>query len=338
MLICSLGCLGADGVGSAGNEQCAGCHPREHAGHRRTGMARALERADQGEILRSRPSMRLRVGAYSYRVERDGGRSVYRVSDGREEFRAPLQWAFGLGAAGQTYLFQRNGQWYESRVSFYKEANGLDLTVGAAASQPRSLEEAIGRPLSVKDARDCFDCHATGVGSSSVDVGRITPGVQCGRCHEKAVEHAASVLKKGTMRVMPARLKGRTAEESSEFCGQCHRTWATIAAEGPHHIGNVRFQPYRLANSKCYDTTDSRISCTACHDPHKTDTSDVAYQDARCRACHEGPAKKAGAKHCKTGGVNCSGCHMPKIEIKEAHHGFTDHWIRVVRPGEPPPY
>ena len=32
-------------------------------------------------------------------------------------------------------------------------------------------------------------------------------------------------------------------------------------------VANVRFQPYRLISSKCYDAEDSRIRCTACHDP-----------------------------------------------------------------------
>ena len=31
---------------------------------------------------------------------------------------------------------------------------------------------------------------------------------------------------------------------------------------------NVRFQPYRITNSKCFDADDRRIACTACHDPH----------------------------------------------------------------------
>ena len=52
------------------------------------------------------------------------------------------------------------------------------------------------------------------------------------------------------------KLSELSTEELSDFCGQCHRTWAQIAADGPHDINNVRFQPYRLANSKCYDPSD----------------------------------------------------------------------------------
>jgi hypothetical protein len=27
-------------------------------------------------------------------------------------------------------------------------------------------------------------------------------------------------------------------------------------------------------------------------------------------------------------------CHMPKVDVPEMHYAFTDHWIRIVRPGE----
>jgi hypothetical protein len=53
------------------------------------------------------------------------------------------------------------------------------------------------------------------------------------------------------------------------FCSECHSACAQIAANGPRGIQNIRFQPYRLATSKCYDAADKRISCTACHDPHR---------------------------------------------------------------------
>jgi hypothetical protein len=72
------------------------------------------------------------------------------------------------------------------------------------------------------------------------------------------------------------KLGQRTTEEMSDLCGQCHRTWLQIAADGPHDVNNVRFQP-------------------------------------------------------------CAICHMPKYEIPGSHNLFSDHRIRVVKPGEPYP-
>jgi hypothetical protein len=31
-------------------------------------------------------------------------------------------------------------------------------------------------------------------------------------------------------------------------------------------------------------------------------------------------------------------CHMPTVELPGAHFKFTDHRIRIVRPGQPYPY
>jgi formate-dependent nitrite reductase cytochrome c552 subunit len=30
----------------------------------------------------------------------------------------------------------------------------------------------------------------------------------------------------------------------------------------------------------------------------------------------------------------CVSCHMPKLEVPEMHHEFTDHKIRIVKPGD----
>ena len=107
---------------------------------------------------------------------------------------------------------------------------------------------------------------------------------------------------------------------------------------GPRGVVNVRFQPYRLANSKCYDATDSRIRCSACHDPHGPLETNIASYDAKCAACHPIGAATAGhTKTCSVAKENCITCHMPKLELPGAHARFTDHQIRIVRASEPYP-
>jgi formate-dependent nitrite reductase cytochrome c552 subunit len=34
---------------------------------------------------------------------------------------------------------------------------------------------------------------------------------------------------------------------------------------------------------------------------------------------------------------NCVSCHMPKVTLPNGHMTFTDHQIRVVKPGDPYP-
>ena len=130
-------------------------------------------------------------------------------------------------------------------------------------------------------------------------------------------------------------LRTMTSEDTSNFCGQCHRTWDEIAGSGTLGIANIRFQPYRLTSSKCYDSDDRRIRCTACHDVHdELDSHDSDY-DAKCQACHAGG--KVTARICKVAANNCVSCHMPKLPMPGSHHKFTDHEIRIVRANAPYP-
>jgi hypothetical protein len=325
-------CQAAD---TKGGLTCGSCHRTEVASQPATAMAHALASSREGEILRSHPKLTFQQGPYSYSIERSGDQSIYRVTDGKDELRLPIGWGVGVGEPGQTYLIQRDGAWYESRVSYYKDINGLDLTVGARPDVPRSLEEAFGRELSTKGAIECFNCHSThALAGDALHTEGLTPGVQCQRCHTDAAAHFAAFQKPQSAQSIPQKLGGLTSEETSDFCGQCHRSWAKIAVEGPHNITNVRFQPYRLANSRCYDSNDERIKCTTCHEPHSDlKRATVAY-DAKCHACH---AQDGKGKLCAVGKEGCAGCHMPKIRLKEAHRDFTDHWIRVVRQGQPYP-
>jgi len=105
---------------------------------------------------------------------------------------------------------------------------------------------------------------------------------------------------------------------------------------------NVRFQPYRLENSKCWDPTDQRIACIACHDPHQELVRQTSAYDVKCLACHvNAPQAKPTSSHpgpvCPVARQNCASCHMPKVDLPGAHHAFTDHDIRIVRAGAPYP-
>jgi Cytochrome c3 len=295
-------------------------------------MAHAMELVSSCSILQQNPVLTFHDGIYSYRIERQMNQSFYTVADSKETIHVPIEYAFGLGKAGQTYIFERDGKMYESRVSFYRAVNGLDLTIGARNIQPKNLQEAAGRLMDRRDAADCFGCHTTG--ASREDLHRsasLTPGVACERCHESASAHL-----EGFRQGKPAGMKKLSTlntEELSDLCGQCHRTWAKIAAEGPHDINNVRFQPYRLTNSKCYDPSDRRISCTACHNPHEEVVASNSFYDRNCLACHAAGQTgigKAGAKSCPVATEKCVTCHMPRLELPGSHNKFADHWIRIV--------
>jgi Cytochrome c554 and c-prime len=313
---------------------CVGCH-RDIATHfQNTPMAKALMTAADCEILRRNPQLTFREDGYESRITREADRRVLTVTGGGETLTATLLWAFGRGQAGQTYVFERDGTYYESRISFYNALRGVDLTMGAQP-RPKNIEDAAGHRLSTRDAVECFGCHSTGgVVGGKLNLESMTPGVGCQSCHGSADKHVAAVRSGDRAGAKMPRLGGSTAEEMSELCGRCHRTWSQIAMNGPRGVLNVRFQPYRLANSKCYDTADARIRCSACHDPHGSLESSAGSYDAKCGACHSAAAH---TKTCTVAKQNCVSCHMPKIELPGAHARFTDHQIRIARAGEPYP-
>jgi hypothetical protein len=310
---------------AAARMPCATCHRPEATSQVNTSMAHALESVADCRILRAHPKLAFRDGKYSYAIRREGERSIYSATDGSETITEPVKWVFGNGAAGQTYVYEHEGSYYESRVSFYNSVGGLDLTMGAATAAPADLEQAAGRKMDLNNVRECLNCHATGAArGNTLTLDTLAPGVQCERCHGETARHLATFT---GMR----KLSEMTTEETSNFCGGCHRTWEDITTKGPHGIVSVRFQPYRLTNSKCYDAGDKRIACTACHDPHEEVVHEAAFYDAKCIACHSVQGRSS---TCPTASRNCVTCHMPKTELPGAHFAFTDHLIRVVKAGE----
>ena len=107
------------------------------------------------DILHRNPELVFRESNYESRIARDGSGAVLTVTGGGDTLTAPLLWAFGRGQAGQTYVFERGGTYYESRVSFYNELRGLDLTMGAQAIKPKNIEDAAGHRDGLADQHRC---------------------------------------------------------------------------------------------------------------------------------------------------------------------------------------
>jgi hypothetical protein len=318
-----------------GDSVCAACHAQQTSHFRATPMAQALVTVELCDILKKHPDLQFQEGPYHTQIKRAGDRSIITVTNGTETFTAPILWAFGLGTAGQTYVFQHDGAMYESRVSFYNAPEALDITIGDLGTKPQTVVEAAGRRLVPTETANCFGCHSTGgVSGGTLHTESVVPGVACQSCHAQAEKHANAVRAGNVAAAKLAHLADLVPEEMAELCGKCHRTWSQVALMGMRGRNTVRFQPYRLTNSKCYDVEDKRISCTACHDPHGQLNTKVASYDSKCTACH---STALHAKVCPVAKDNCVTCHMPKIDLPGAHAHFTDHQIRIVKPGEPYP-
>lgn len=316
--------------------QCGSCHRDQARAQPATDMALALVLPDSNRVLLDHPKLTFTRANYSYEIETRDGQSTYTVTDGKDKLSVPIRWSFGIRS--QTWVFEYRGLFYESLVSYFAPINGLDITIGDNSIHPQTLLEAFGRELSDRETKSCFGCHATrAVAGNRLQLEGIIPGVQCERCHTGAERHLQSISQ-GKTDSIPPKLGRLSPEEISNFCGQCHRTWERVARDHLRGEINVRFQPYRMANSKCYDGGDRRMSCIACHDPHRDIVRGAAAYDTKCVACHSGAAgTSAKVKSCRVATSGCSTCHMPKIDLPGGHLVYTDHQIRVVRAGEPYP-
>jgi hypothetical protein len=311
---------------------CASCHPAEVKTQPYTAMGVALQLpGDQTvlqDVLQKHNKLTLEANGYRYSVESKDGMNTYTVSDGSNSITLPIRYGFGIGGLGQTFVFEYRGHFYESMVSYYTNLDGLAITVGSERLKPRNLVEAMGRETPDDETYRCFECHSSGgTSQGKLNVDSMRPGIDCEHCHSGANAHREAFLK-GKTATLPQKLGTLSAEDMSENCGACHRTWSTVVRMRMWGENNVRFQPYRLANSKCFLGNDKRISCTACHNPHTDLVRDDASYDRNCRACH------AQQNACPVATRNCVSCHMPKVDLPGAHSKFTDHQIRIVRAGD----
>ena len=314
----------------AGAAKCALCHPSQARSYQASRMRRAMEPIESCQILQQNPRMAWSDGPYRYLIEKTDAGYRYSVTNGAERAEAMLRYALGQGKAGQTYVFEKDGRFYESRASYYRELKGLGLTVGAQNSRPVDILQALGQVMSPAEARDCFGCHTTAARrGNTLQLDNFESGVQCEDCHGPGAAHIAGIADGKSQPGSIRSLKGLDTEATNDLCGSCHRTWETIMLLKIRGPNNVRFQPYRLTNSRCFLSGDRRIACTGCHDPHTGLQEDAKTYDSKCVACHK--------QTCKVAAENCVSCHMPRYEPPGSHHLFADHFIRVVRPGEPYP-
>lgn len=324
-----------------GTKECARCHAKITAMQLTTPMARAASLPPDADVLRNHPRVSRVMGPYAYSLLSANGVSNYSASDGTRTAAVQVGWAFGLGNKGQTYVYVQDGKYYESRMSFYRSLQGLDLTTGHEETTPRNLDDALGRLLDAASAKHCFGCHTTG-GSTQAGFapGHATMGVTCEACHGPGAKHTELMDEEknaeGRAAIFdPASL---TAVAQVDFCGACHRTANDVYEMGMTGVQTARFQPYRLEQSKCWGDGDARLKCTACHDPHQPLVREVETYDGKCVACHVGAGlqvtRERAGKACPVAKKNCVTCHLPKVEVPSMHAPFVDHRIRVVRTRE----
>ena len=325
-----------------GNQACAHCHAAIFDTYTKTAMAHASGPAAENLIAGDFVDKKSGV---SYRIYQENGKvwlSYERPGDPLMHGKHELLDYIGQGRRGRTYLFAVDGFVFESPVNWYNDRHMWDMAPGY-----RDAPEA---PMNLPAVMSCLDCHVSGL-QPPIDGTEnrykrplySQSGVSCERCHGPASSHVT-----GGAIVNPAKLP---PERRDAVCMQCHLEGnAAIERPGKHLYeyrpgddlsdyvryyvlqdksgkglgANSQFEA--LAQSMCKKKSGDVMSCTSCHDPHRSPSAEerAAFYRAKCLACH---GAAFGEKH-HVNQPDCTKCHMPADPSTDiAHTEVTDHRI-----------
>jgi predicted CXXCH cytochrome family protein len=331
---------------------CRNCHQQIYDRYQRTPMAKAsgnaLDGLLPGALLHQDSGIEYRLYA------RDG--SAWLSYDRRDASPAKalhgeqrLSYYIGSGNRGRTYLFERDGFWFESPVNWYSKKQLWDMN-------PKSLK-AKEMPFTLTVDAGCLHCHASDISVSQPgsrnhfgDVPFQHGGITCESCHGNPTTHIA---KKGRGPILnPASLPFK---RKVSVCLQCHLE-GEIAVDvlgrslqmfkpGDDLAQDVRFfvhegeigsmgratsQWEALLQSACFRGSANKLTCTTCHDPHDTPApaERLGYYRNKCIACHSQTAFVA-RHHPEE--QDCTRCHMARETAQDiAHEQVTDHFIQRI--------
>ncbi len=328
------------------SNSCARCHQKIVESYRKTAMANASGPAEEGLIPGAfthaasgvHYELALRDGKAWLRYERPGD-----TLKGEQQ----LSYFLGSGTRGRTYLFGREGYWFEIPVNWYAKKAVWDMAPNYL--QTREM------PFTLPVDPGCLHCHASGVAASLPQArnrfaGRpfAQSGIGCSACHGDATQHLAAGGRSPILN--PDKLDPVRRDSA---CLNCHLEGQSAIARQGHSIGEYRpgdnlfeqvayfvrasegagvtratSQWEALLASRCKRASGDRLTCTTCHDPHSSPTPEqrVAFYRAKCLTCHNTP-EIAGSHHPEQ--PDCASCHMPRRNTEDiAHEQLTDHRIQ----------
>lgn len=340
-----------------GDKACEPCHESIYKSYQQTAMAHASG-LSEGNVIPGEFTHAL--SRVQYKVfEQDGKVWLSFDRNGTDEIHGQreLLYFIGSGHRGRTYVFAKDGFFFESPVNWYGQKGVWDMTP--------AYQDARHIPLNLPLSSECLSCHTNDLRQpvpgteNKYSAPIITQeGIGCTRCHgsghgSSGIFAAESAQSGGPPPnhteaiVNPAKLP---TSRRDAVCMQCHLEgsvairqpgrslsdykpgedlqdyvhYFVLAQSGPGLPAISQFEA--LFQSKCKQKSGDAMSCLSCHDPHSAPSpaEKVAYYRSKCIACHGG--NFAAKHHSKE--QNCVACHMPSVASSNiAHTQATDHRI-----------
>ena len=352
-----------------GINSCASCHQRIYDSFLETGMGKSLYRPDPDQVIE-------RFGVQEAVVDEASDFAYYpywkntslyirefRLKDGDTIYQRNerIDYIIGSGHQTRSYLIERNGYLYEAPLTWYVSKQIWDMSPGYKGNNSRFSRE-IGE--------ECLSCH-TGhiekIEGSNNRYRKVSLGIDCEKCHGPGSVHIEAI-KGGQLIdvgeeidytiVNPAKLP---IFLQFDLCQQCHLQGINVVKEG-HSV--LDFRPgkrledvytvflekrqdadafgiashaERLQQARCFTQSAGQLTCTSCHDPHKsiarTEKKIFIQQCMNCHMEEKSPLCSASMNLRKEKEDNCVSCHMPLGGTSDIPHvRFHDHKIRIVNP------
>ncbi len=259
-----------------------------------------------------------------------------------------VAYAIGSGSHAVGYLALIGNHLFQSPLSYYTARHAWDMAPG----YEQAARPDFSRPVSV----ECVTCHSDKPRPlpNTLNTFESPPftglSIECDRCHGSPAAHLKAPVPGSILN--PAKLP---IPARDSICEQCHLSGEIripnpgksiaqfqpgqaledtytvyVSAQPPGAPIKVISQSEQLRLSLCARSSQGKLWCGTCHDPHDKPVEPIAYYRQRCLTCHAATLPAAHAAP----GRDCIGCHMPKRAAKDGGHtAFTDH--RITRRPEP---
>lgn len=353
-----------------GNQACASCHSTLYAEYLQTGMGRSFSRPDPAALaplVASAQPVHDPNSGFTYTIAIVDSRVVIRETrrdNGRvvHDLQRPATYQVGSGNHTISFIEARNGYLYEMPLTWYSGKRLWHLSPGYEEHNFR-----FDRPIN----GTCLNCHtapSAPTPQTENHFAGVRLGIGCENCHGPGSEHVRlareGMLSEAQMRktiVNPAWL---SRDLQMDVCQRCHLEGLSIWHDGvaPHQVEvgkplaafkavfvsstsheseddfAIAAQADRLRKSACFQQSD--MTCTTCHDPHRSPA--LSGRDAfnqTCASCHgalEEQVVCAMTAAASGPATDCVACHMHHGGTSDIPHvTFTDHYIRRTLPAAP---
>lgn len=345
-------------VSYVGDENCQNCHFQETESFREHPMGRSMCKIGDAKLKPfDKPFV---VGEYRYSVEsRDN--KMFHVEERLDRNGKPvsrrdqaIDLVMGSGTRGFAFLFQKEGDVFQSPIAWYTDADKYDIAPGYTEVNLHFTREI---------QQDCFYCHTNRVekvADNQIKFHGLAIG--CERCHGAGELHAEKqdqIDGYDQTIVNPVKL---TPSRRDQVCYQCHLH--VEARENRLHTSIDKYRPgldlenyirrksenspdplaqfrsvshvQQMESSACYVKSEGKLGCVSCHNPHGwvAPAQRQEYYRKKCQECHKPEndcALPSETRLAKSPENDCMTCHMPKQQSGDiAHTALTDHSIKRI--------